>query len=239
MRIIKKRELSTVRKHLEKLRKVKKSKHSSLFYKIHHKYGISKKTLFYVKEYGPHANVAKTIIRESLKIVLLASILSSMGGLVLEHIKTVFLSIIPLIILMPTLNDMFGDYGIILSSKFATMLHRGEVHGKVWKNEKLRELFMQIFIIAMITTITSVIISFIISVNSGYKLDLMISYKIFLIAVLDAILLVILLILISVLGSMYFFKRKEDPNNLLVPITTSIADFGNMIILSILIIIFF
>src|SRR3989338_5827245 len=107
-----------MRHDLEMLRNIKKKKNTSLIHKIHKKHKISKKTLFYVKEYGHH-NVVNTIIKESIKILLLASIISSVGGLALEHIKTVFISIMPLIILMPTLNDMIGDYGTIISSRFS------------------------------------------------------------------------------------------------------------------------
>src|SRR3990167_2010559 len=99
-----------VRKHLQKLQKIKREKYHPLIHKIHKKHKISRKTLFYVKEYGPHTNVPKTIIKESIKILLFASIISSFGGLALENIKTIFISITPLIILLPILNDMIGDY---------------------------------------------------------------------------------------------------------------------------------
>jgi len=39
-------------------------------------------------------------------------------------------------------------------------------------------------------------------------------------------------------SKVYYYKNNEDPNNFLIPITTSIADFGNMGILAVLIIIF-
>ena len=57
--------MKSITKHLEKLRKIKKKNYHHLQYKIHKKHNISKKTLFYVKEYGPNANVTKTIFKES------------------------------------------------------------------------------------------------------------------------------------------------------------------------------
>jgi len=51
-------------KQLEILRKIKRHKYHPLVHKLHRKHNISKKTLFYVKEYGPHTNVPKTIIKE-------------------------------------------------------------------------------------------------------------------------------------------------------------------------------
>ena len=70
-----------VRRDLEKLRAVRRKKYHPLAHHLHHKHKISRKTLFYVKEYGPHTNVPKTIIKESFKILLLASLVSSFGGL--------------------------------------------------------------------------------------------------------------------------------------------------------------
>src|SRR3989344_7341928 len=95
-------------KHLHKLRKYKRKERCRLFYKIHKKHGISKRTLFYVKEYGEQTNATKTIIKASIKILLLATIISSIGGFALENIKTAFISIVPLVILLPALNDMIG-----------------------------------------------------------------------------------------------------------------------------------
>jgi len=145
----------SVRRHLEKLRKVKRHHYHPLIHRIHRKHKISRKTLFYVKEYGPHSNVPRTIIKESLKILLFASILSSVGGLALEQIRVLFVSIIPLVILLPVLNGMIGGYGTIVSSRFSAMLHEGRVRGAWWKNQQLKKLFVQLFVIAVIMTLLS------------------------------------------------------------------------------------
>lgn len=231
--------MKTLRRHLEKLRKVERKKHHPLLHKIHKKHRISRKTLFYVKEYGPHTNVPRTIIKESIKILLLASIISSFGGLALENIKTVFVSIIPLIIILPALNDMIGDYGTIASARLSTMLHEGLIKERCWSNKELKKLFVQIFIISIITAIFSSAIALAVSMVWGYGISLMLAIKVFIIAVLDIALLVSVLLAISVVAGKYFYNKGEDPNNFLIPITTSVADFGNMIILSALVLLLF
>lgn len=228
-----------LRQHLEKLRKVERKKHHPLLHKIHKKHRISRKTLFYVKEYGPHTHVPRTIIRESIKILLLASIISSFGGLALEQIKLLFVSIIPLIVLLPALNDMIGDYGTIVSAKFSTMLHEGEAMGEVWKNKELKKLFVQIFIISMITAVFSSAVALAISWFSGYSLGSLVAAKIFIVTVVDVALLVSILFSVSVAAGIYFYNKGEDPNNFLIPITTSVADLGNMLILAALVIMLF
>ena len=231
--------MKTLRKHLEKLRAVKRRSYHPLIHKIRKRYKISKKTLLYVKEYGPHTNVPKTIVKECLKILLFASIISSFGGLALEHIKDIFIPIVPLILVLPALNDMIGDYGIIISSRFSTLLHTGKIRGRWYKNNDLKKLFAQIFIISILTAIITSSIALAISHASGFGFNARIAYKIFLISAIDIILLVNILFLVSIFAGLYYYKKNEDPDNFLIPLTTSIADFGNMLILAILVILLF
>lgn len=225
--------------HLQRIQGMKKRMHHPLLHEVHRKYRISRKTLFYIKEYGPHTHVAQTIIRESLKILILTSILSSVGGLALEHIKILFVSLVPLTILLPTLNDMIGDYGTIVSSRFSAMIHEGLIKDRPFRNLEVKKLIAQIMIIALITTILSTSAAFVISGFSKFSLDFVVAMKIFGIAILDVIILIMILSITSILAGLYFFKKGEDPNNFLIPITTSVADFGNMIILTLLVIMLF
>lgn len=226
--------MKSIRKHLQKLTLIEKAKHHPLIHHLHKKYHISKKTLFYIKEYGPKSNVPKVIIKESVKILIFASIISLFTGSLLEHSKTFFAKILPLLILLPALNDMIGDYSIIISSRFSTMLHEGKIKNKIFHNKELKTLFVQILIISATTALLSSLISAIISGFSGYKINLQLTTKIVAISILDSLILIAILFLVAVFAGLYFFKKQEDPNNFLIPITTAIADFGNVIILSIL-----
>ncbi len=231
--------MTLIKRDLEKLRKIERHKYHSLVHHIHKKHKISKKTLFYVKEYGPHTNIPKRIIKESLKITLMASIVSSFGGIALEFIKPIFVSVIPIIILMPILNDMIGNYCSIISSRFSTMLHEGEVKKKWWTDLSLKKLFYQIFIIAFIMAIASATLAQVVAAISKYPQDALLISKIFLIALVDVLLLVSILFFLCIFAGLYYYKKKEDPNNFLIPLTTSVADLGNMVIITILIILFF
>ncbi|MFH0837413.1 MAG: magnesium transporter [Candidatus Aenigmatarchaeota archaeon] len=228
-----------IRKDLKKLRNVRKHQYHPLIYKIHKKYGISRKSIFYTKEYGAHSNIPKTIIRESIKILLLAAIISSLGGLALENIKIIFISIIPLIIILPALNDMIGDYGVIISSKFSTMLYTGKIRGKWYRDSNFQKLVVQIGIVAFLITLITASVALVISHFSGFLLTSDIILKIFFITLVDVLLIVFILFVIVVYAGYYFYKKKEDMNNFLIPIATSIADFGNMLLLAGLIILMF
>lgn len=223
---------------LKEITLLKRKKHHPQTHEIHKKYHISKQTLFYVKEYGKKANVSKTIIKESIKILLLASIISSLGGLALEQIRTLFLSITPLLILLPSLNNMIGNYGTIISSRFSTMLHEGEVKQKGKKNKELKKLFLQMTLLTIIGAILSSLIALGIAYFSEGVL-LGTAIKVFFIVLIDMFLLTNVLFFVATRAGVYIYKKKEDPNNFLIPITTSVADFANMAILAILIILLF
>lgn len=227
--------------HLKKLQKIQREKHHPLIHKLHHVHKFSKRTLFYVKEYGAQSNVPKTILKESIKIILLASIISSLGGLALEQIKQVFISMIPLVILLPTLNDMVGDYGTIVSSRFSTMLHKGEVKKKVLQNSELKKLFLQITITAFLTAVISAGAALGIAAfsESGRTFTALFAAKVFVITILDVMVLVALLFVTAIVAGLHYYKKKEDPNNFLIPITTSVADLGNMVVLAVLVVLFF
>ncbi len=231
--------MKDAKRHLEKLKKVKRKVHHQLIHKIHKEHKISKKTLFYVKEYGPRSNVARTIIKESIKVLLIASIISSIGGLALENIKVVLTSITPFIILLPVLNSMIGDYGIITSARFSTMLHEGKAGSRWWANDEFVKLLVQIMTIAVVTAVLSSIVAFYISLSSGHYSSLRLAPKIYFTVLIDVAVLVSIVFLISIMSGFYFYKKGEDPNNFLIPITTSVADFGNMMTLSLLIVLFF
>ena len=226
-------------KYLEKITRFKRKKHYPEIHEVHKKYNISKQTLFYVKEYGKNANVSKTIIKESIKILLLASVISSLGGLALEQIKTLFLSIMPLIILLPSLNNMIGNYGTIISSRFSTMLHEGEIKEKWQKNKDLKKLFLQMTILTIIGAVLSSLIAIAITYFSPDGILLETAAKVFFIVLIDMFILTNVLFFVATRAGIYIYKKKEDPNNFLIPITTSVADFTNMVVLALLIILLF
>ena len=228
-----------LKEHLRNLNRIERKSYHPLIHEIHKNYAISHNTLFYIKEYGPHSNVPKTIIRESLKILLLASLIDTFGGLAVERVKDAFLSLLPLVILLPTLNDLLGDFATIVSGRFSTMLHEGVV-GKGWSQSKpLRKLLAQILIVALFTGTLASSAALIISMLKGYALGYLLVVKIFFVVLADVALLVTILFFLTVVTGLYFYKRREDPNNFLITITTSVADFGNMIILAVLVSIFF
>lgn len=172
-------------------------------------------------------------MKESIKILILASIISSLGGIGLEDIKARLVVIVPLLILLPALNDMIGDFGTIISSRFTTMLYLGKVREKEWwKSHIIGNLFLLVAVVALLAAIYIALLAGSISLLKGYPLTPLILFKIVVIALLSTAVLITLMFWIAVTVGFRVYKRSEDPSNFLIPITSSIADLASMIVFS-------
>lgn len=200
---------------------------------------ISHRTLFYMREYGPHAHVASNIMKESVKVLFLASAISSLGGMGLQLVETKFITIIPLLVLLPALNDMIGDFGSVVGSKFSVALFRGFIGEKWWKSRFLNELFFAVLAIAVISSMYVGLLAWAIAVLQGTAFSYLLLSRTLQVSLLATVLLTVIIFAISIIGGLAIFRKKEDPNNFLIPMTTSIADFGSMILLAVLVAYFF
>ena len=191
-----------------------------------------------MKEYGKRSHAALTIMRESIKIVIFAAIISSIGGIGLENAREKLAAILPLLIMIPALNDMIGDYGTIISSKFTTMIYTGKVSvgAEALKSPELGKLARIIFIAAFISAIYMGFISYAIAYYNGFAFSAGTLMKVVGAAVLSTTILVLTIFFVSVFAGIYVYRRREDPNNFLIPITTALADFASMLLFSYIIV---
>jgi cation transporter-like permease len=203
-------------------------------------YGLSKRTFFYMKEYGPHSHVASNIVRESIKILILASVLSSVGGFGLQGVQASLVAIVPLLVLLPALSDMIGDFGTIMASKFTTALFLGHIPlRKWWRSRDLHVLFHVVMSIAIIASIYNGLLAYGIAYFKGFAFDAAVFVKVMEISIFSTLILVSVIFLISVVAGLWIYRKGEDPNNFLIPITTSVADLGSLLIFSGMILLFF
>ena len=191
----------------------------------------------YLKEYGPKHHIIKKILCESFRVMIVASLFSSLGGLGMEFVKKNLISLLPLIILLPSLNDAIGNFGTIMASRFSTLAY--EAKRKDFLKRHLRYLLKEIIPAALVIAFFASSCAIALASLKGFSALPVIYVKIIAIAVLDMLVIVGLLFLITVKAGLHYCTAGKDPNNYLIPLTTSIADLGNMLLLSLLIILFF
>lgn len=227
-----------INKKFQKLHTVKRHKHHIIIHHIHRKHNISYRTIFYMKEYGTRSHAISTIMRESIKIIILAALISSIGGIGVDHVKEKVLAIIPLIIMLPALNDMIGDFGAIISSKFTTMIYTGRVslNKGIMKSRDFRKLVRNIFLVAIVSSVYLGVASYMLAYYSGFAFETAVMIKIIGTAVACTLALVSIIFVVSVASGIYIYRKKEDPNNFLIPIATSLADLGSMLLFAFIVV---
>lgn len=226
-------------KRIKRIEKLKRKYHHPMLHKVRAEHHISGRTLYAVKEYGKKSNVSHVIIKESIKILLLASAISSVGGFALQTIEQKITSIIPLLILLPALNDMIGDFGTVVSSKFTKLIYLDQIKGSVWRSKEVHGLFMKVISIALASSVYIGAVSYAIAYLRGFAFSLTLLLKILELSIVATIIIVSVIFFISIGFGAYICSKREDPNNFLIPISTSIADLGSIAIYSAMIILFF
>ncbi len=180
-------------------------------------------------------SLAKKILKESLKILIAASIISSVGGIGFEVLKVKIAALIPLLIMLPALNDMIGDFGTIISSKFTLLLYQKKIHKNWWKSFELGDQFRIISTIALFAAFYLGVLSVIIAYIRGAAISVIEALKVIAIAFMSTATLVMVIFFLAIVGGLWVYKRGNDPNNFLIPITTSVADLSSLILFSLMV----
>ena len=169
--------------------------------------------------------------KQGLSILILMSFISSIGGTSLEGIKEKLFLIAPLIVVLPALNDMTGDFGSIIGSRYTTITYLGLKN----KKKKLKELFKTSFLIALLMSVYISFLANLIHYLQTRSLKELIPTTI-ITSLTTIVIMTIIIITTTKLGD-YLFKKGYDPDNYLIPITASLADLGSMTMMAILIIV--
>ncbi len=180
-------------------------------------------------------NLETKIIKESFGVLILVSIISATGGIGLQVVKEDILTILPLLILFPALNGMIGNFSAIFASRYTTLLYQKKISKKKFMNKELKEIYFQVLKVSIIAAFYISTLSSVVSLMKGFEFNPVLYLKILVITILTTAFLVTLISFVSIRAGNYFASKKEDPDNLLIPITTAIADFGAMVIFSLLV----
>ncbi|MFO8016303.1 MAG: magnesium transporter [Candidatus Woesearchaeota archaeon] len=173
------------------------------------------------------------IMNESGKLLIVTSVISSIGGVGLESINEKLVVLIPFLILVPAMNNMVGGFGTVISSRISTMLYMGELKGSnIFKSHKAGNLFILFSIISFISAVYISALASIASVLKGFDLTLVFVAKLLVVTVMITAILAVFIFWLSATAGVYIFKKDKNPDNFLIPLTTSVADLGSMLLMS-------
>lgn len=189
---------------------------------------IATLTLLVYKFKSGHERLKKIIV-ESMPVLVLSSIFSLLSGLILEFSFTYYIESIGLLIVVPAFLEDGGAIAGMLAARISTKLHLGELSPKLRLETKVLGEYVRNIVLGGISfTLVGVFGSIMGQLLSVKTPPLLVTATITFIA---GEILVAISNLVAYLVSVVSFSRGLDPDNVTIPILTSIVDFSGVILL--------
>jgi cation transporter-like permease len=187
----------------------------------------------------PTRESLRQIIAENLVPVVFASMLSVIGGIGLALVEKKLYFLLPVLITIPALADMVGDFSAIIASKSVALIEekklpRDWAHSKVILGMATHMLWISIGY-SLIVGMASLFIAS----RQGFALSPEFISKFLIILILINVMMVLFLIVFSIRVGSAVAYHGHDPDNFLIPIATSIADVGVLLLFSLMVWLFF
>ncbi|MCE7936556.1 magnesium transporter [Candidatus Saccharibacteria bacterium CPR2] len=147
--------------------------------------------------------------------VAAASSVSMIGGLGIEAVESKLLPIIPLVIALPALNTMVGDYATVIAAHAGNPVERDKTFRKLALAISKSVLVNIILMISLGTTLA-------IMRNYEFTVSIFIKYALFIGSSIS--LTVAFMFFITIAIDRLLKYKKINPDDVLIPVVTSISD---------------
>lgn len=166
----------------------------------------------------------KRILKESIPALIVAASIHIATGttMQLRGIEA-WLEIPIFLMLVPSLSELGNNAACILSSRITTLMALGVVKPRVERNKALETNIMAIIIIGVLSSIYMGMINFAVADRASSEPVTVLSFMAVNFA---AVTILTLLVCVVALGVAFIaWRRGLDPDNVTIPISTSISDF--------------
>ncbi len=147
--------------------------------------------------------------------ISLASTFSLLGGIGIELVSEKLITIIPLLVSLPTLNTLVGDYATVIAA------HAGD---QTENSRSQAELFRAIMLSVILSVIGVIALSTALSLQRGNPFDTVLYVKFAVFVAVAVTLVVLFMYLITTIMSKVFKDKKLNPDDILIPVVTSVSD---------------
>lgn len=163
----------------------------------------------------------KRIMKESVPALIVAASIGTVAGTAMQlRGIEVWLEIPIFLMLVPSLSDLGNDVACIISSRITTLLALGVIEPKLERSEALETNIIAIVIVAVFSSVYLGITNFAIADRTGLG-----SILPFLAVCFIAVTVLTLLVCVVAIGVAFItWRRGLDPDNVTIPISTSISD---------------
>ncbi len=145
----------------------------------------------------------------------IASSLSLLGGLGIEAVSDKLLPIVPLVIILPALNSLVGDYATLIAA------HAGNPSERTRTKKELVRAMLPSLLLNCVFIIT---MGLFLGANRGYDLSLNFVITFILFVLLSIIIVVSAMFFITYIIDKILEEHKLNPDDVLIPVITTISD---------------
>jgi mgtE-like transporter len=175
-----------------------------------------------------------SVLRSTLPLLIVMAAVGTLSGVVLQEFEDELLGFPSILILVPALIGVGGNLGAILSSRLSTAVHLGilelNMSNIVFKNN-----ILAITIASVLIFIVLGLSAFGFGVLSGVtnvSLDVMLALSMASGGILMAV-----LVPVSIIVTYYAHKLRLDPDDIAIPIVTTIGDIIGVLSLFVVVVI--
>jgi len=171
----------------------------------------------------------KNILKESTPVLILTAMITLAAGLVLSFNQN-FLSILPgILIIIPSFNLMIGAITSVLSSRLSSALHLGLIHPKLHRTKTLDRNIIANLVISIISFLVFGMMAWGFNTALGIATSTFWSFSMAIL--LAGFLTTTILSFLSITLSYLSYSRGLDPDNVVIPLLTSVGDFIGILLL--------
>ena len=164
----------------------------------------------------------KRIVMESIPILLACGLLSTFSGSLLGGSFKGLIGIAGILTMVPAFLEDGGAIGGILAARFSSALHLGSMHYSKFPPKKAQKMFLSMHVIGLVVFSLIGIFAYIISIVVG--IDVLPVHEMVIVSVIAGELLIVVVNFVAYYTSITSFKFGLDPDNVTIPIITSIMD---------------
>ncbi len=164
----------------------------------------------------------KTILKESTPILLFCSFLGTFAGTVLDSCASTLLNNPTILTLVPLFSGESGNLVSILGARLSSGIHSGLIEAEFKLNETVTSNFIIVALLSLIVYPSIAIIADLSSMLLNIK-GFSILHLILISLLSGMVLIPIMMVIVFFIG-IYSFNKSLDPDNVVIPISTSITD---------------
>jgi len=164
----------------------------------------------------------KKILIESTPIMLIGGLLGTFSGSILGNSFEGLIGIAGILTMMPAFLEDGGAIGGILAAKFSSALHIGSLEYSLTPPKEARKMFLSMHLIGLI--VFSLIGIFAFFISKSLSVEVLPLHEMIAISLIAGEILILIVNFMAYYASVISFKHGIDPDNVTIPIITSMMD---------------